>query len=112
MYLDSWREDFAPGESVTLPVVVTNDTHDVQAGTVELLVTTAAGEVLARSGEGALEVAALGSETVERSVRVPDDEPYVIVAELRPDDASQRVVRSRRKIGFAHPGVAIADPVE
>ncbi|MFH1434397.1 MAG: glycoside hydrolase family 2 TIM barrel-domain containing protein [Pseudomonadota bacterium] len=110
LYIDSWANAFAAGETVELPVQVVNDLDAPQPAVLEVLAVTMEGDVAARSEELDIEVEALGAASCTLSIEMPDEAQYMLFAKLDPDDARLPIVWSRRKIGFVNMGEIGPDP--
>lgn len=107
IYLERWSSDFyRRGERVDVPVTIINDEHEEVRGRLRLIAASPQGEPLVLSRD--LEVVLPPLGRVEQLVPfdVPDDDGFVLYAELAV--AGGPVVTSRRKIGLRHPGVPIA----
>lgn len=108
--IDSWDEDHARGDEVAIGVTVINDTANAEHADLRLLAVGVDGAVTASSRLERLEAPARDRVALSLSVRIPNDGPYQLAAELRPRSPELQTVWSRRKIGFAGPGAAVPDP--
>lgn len=109
--IDNWSEDFYPsGQNVSVPVTLLNDTYQDAKVTVELVTADAAGKVLTKAAPVQLTLSALADNKLTIDLQMPKQKPFVIYAYLSGDDIESTVI-SRRKVGFAHPGIEAKLPV-
>jgi beta-galactosidase len=110
--LEKWAEDvYQPGENVSVPVSLVNDTYEDRRVNVKLLVADKEGQVLVTTGVKPVTLAALATDTVIIDVQLPEQEQFVIYAYMDGEVVGQPVI-SRRKRGFSHPGVHTILPAE
>lgn len=109
VYVDKWTDDFARGQSSSIPLIVINDLNENIRASVELIVTSPAGDVLATSASVDIKLAELDQQHLALDVDIPDAEQLVLYARLRYGDELSNSMVDRRKWGFPHPGVVVAD---
>ena len=105
IYVDSWKEDYPVEEPVTIPVSVINDFQEARSGTLVVKLIDREGILLTESDPMKVEVAGNGKAAYTLDMNFPSVDSVLLVAELVPDDPSLDRVISRRKIGYAHPGI-------
>ncbi|MDE0951155.1 MAG: hypothetical protein OSA45_07785 [Halioglobus sp.] len=107
--IDRWSEEFyAPGRQ-SIPVTLINDSDSEQTVTVQLTVADEEGVIISESESRATVLPALGQLKLTVALELPAQRPFVIYASLAGSFA-ERPVYSRRKVGFAHPGVLAKIP--
>tara|TARA_B110000977_G_scaffold131546_1_gene167612 strand:+ start:16170 stop:18575 length:2406 start_codon:yes stop_codon:yes gene_type:complete len=110
--LEKWAEDFyPPGQQVSVPVSLLNDTYKERQVNIKLLVADKMGQVLVTTDAKPVTLSALGAETVTIDIQLPEQEQFVIYAYMDGEVEGQPVI-SRRKRGFNHPGVDTVLPAE
>ena len=110
--LEKWAEDFyPPGQQVSVPVSLLNDTYKEREVNIKLLVADKMGQVLVTTDAKPVTLSALGAETVTIDIQLPEQEQFVIYAYMDGEVEGQPVI-SRRKRGFNHPGVDTVLPAE
>ena len=103
--LEKWAEDFyQPGQQVSVPVSLMNDTYEDRQLSVKLLVADKEGRVSVTTEAKPVTLSALGAETVTIDIQLPEQEQFVTYAYMDGEVPGQPVI-SRRKRGFSHPGV-------
>jgi hypothetical protein len=108
--IDRWSPDFYQSGQLAVPVTLLNDTYLDHEVSVRLLIADRAGQVLSESAPLSLALPALAREEVAVEIEIPDGGEFVIYALLSGDFAPGPVI-SRRKVGFAHPGMLTELPV-
>lgn len=111
VYIKNWDQAFYQrGEEIAVPVVLLNDTYSDQDVTLELLAILPDGKIAARSKPLSISLAGLARVEQTVDITLPTEKQMVLYAQLRPISEAHEPVWSRRKLGYAHPGVAIPDP--
>jgi hypothetical protein len=90
-------------------VTLINDSYRDEAVVVSLIVADQDGAVLQVSESLPVSLPGLGTLPVAVDIKLPDEKPFVIYA-ARSGEFSEKPVYSRRKVGFAHPGVLVTLP--
>jgi len=110
--VDIWSEDFyRTGQQVSVPVTLVNDTYKDANMTVQLVTADATGKVLTKAQPVKNALSALSDNQLTIDLDMPKQAPFVIYAYLTGDGLESSVI-SRRKIGFAHPGIETKLPTE
>tara|TARA_R100001377_G_scaffold12770_2_gene6400 strand:+ start:433 stop:2844 length:2412 start_codon:yes stop_codon:yes gene_type:complete len=103
--IDRWNEEFySPGRKVPVPVALFNDTYEGGLVTVTLLTADKEGKVLSKVEVKDLAIEQLEARTETIDIYLPNTKEFVVYAQLTGDWLKAPVL-SRRKVGFAHPGV-------
>lgn len=109
--IDRWDEKFyVRGFKLRVPVTLVNDLPESHDYVVSLLAADARGRVLSRSTAVNGKIEALGRVQLEATIPIPE-ESFVLYARLESPGLDHPVF-SRRKVGFAHPGVLTGLPDE
>jgi len=109
VYIERWGQDFyARGEQIKLPLKLINDTYQSASASLRIMAIDADGRIISSSTTQHLSIPALGQVSESMAITLPDQEQFLLVAELDPDE-KHNTVYSRRKIGmpYYHP---IPDP--
>lgn len=104
VYVDSWRDDYAPGQSAQIPLVVINDHATSRSGQIWIMAIADDGTPLATTAPTTVTIGGNSKAELTHAFDAPMAPKYLLVAELTLDDGV--VVRSKRKVGYAHPGEA------
>ena len=110
IYIDSWREDYPPNETVQIPVQVINDYPDTFDATIRVLAVDDDGNILSQSNTLPVSLDGYGEEDFQVDLDTPLETRYTIFAELAPDDQAKPVTWSRRKVGYGNIGERGPDP--
>ena len=112
VYLKEWRDEaYARGGEVEIPIVLLSDAYEPIEGEVRIHIVGLNGEALSRSQTVPVTLAPLERRELSLALTIPDEQAYVVFAELSSPTNAFKPVWSRRKVGVEHPGVAIPDPV-
>ncbi len=110
--LDKWDEAFyQPGQVVSVPVTLLNDTVDQRQVKLHIVTADIAGNVLTRSSERLITLDSLAAEKTNMDLQMPAQEQFVVYAYIEGDVIGEPVI-SRRKRGFLHPGIEAQLPAE
>ncbi|MDE0951158.1 MAG: hypothetical protein OSA45_07800 [Halioglobus sp.] len=109
VYIDQWADNYKRGGRSDVPLIMINDLPDPVNGTVELIIASPAGEVLSRSELLKVRLEGLGQQVLKLRLEIPDVPEFVLFARLHYGESLSKSMVDRRKLGLAHPGVAIAD---
>jgi len=109
--IDNWSEDFyQTGQKISVPVTLLNDTYQDSEVMVEMVTADANGKILTKATPVQLTLSALANNNLVVDLSMPKQTPFVIYAYLSGDGIESSVI-SRRKVGFAHPGIEVQLPV-
>jgi|GEM_PF-335960 len=110
--LDLWSEDsYQPGTLTTVPVSLINDTPESRNVELQLWVADKEGRILSRNQSQPITLGPLEARQLSPQLQLPDQDQFVVYAVLYGEVIANPVI-SRRKRGFAHPGVNTQLPQE
>lgn len=107
--IDLWSPEAYSAGVRDIPLTLINDTYVDHTVAVKLIVADVDGGILAETDAITVSLPALGRVNTKVEVTLPEVEKFVVYA-LMGGDFDQKTVVSRRKVGFAHPGVEAAFP--
>ncbi|MAK60233.1 MAG: hypothetical protein CMK09_04585 [Ponticaulis sp.] len=112
VYLKEWRDEAYPrGGKAEIPIVVLSDSYEPVEADVRIHIMGLDGETLSRSEAIRVTLDPLERREMSVTLKIPDEQAFIVFAELSSPTGAFDTVWSRRKIGVEHPGVAITDPV-
>jgi hypothetical protein len=109
--IDLWSPQAYKAGPREIPLTLLNDTYVDHTVAVKLIVAAADGSVLSQTEAKTLSLPALARVNTTLEVTLPAQEKFVVYA-LMEGGFKQQAVVSRRKVGFAHPGIEATLPRE
>ena len=110
VYIDAWGIEPQASENLEVPVITINDHPFAVEATLELLAVDLEGNIVSRSDAVDASLGAFADDFCTVSIEPPATGPFLLVAELRPEDTSVPTVWSRRKVRFENLGDPAPDP--